>query len=145
MSGARGPSAGPPEAGPHPLGGSGGVPAARGAGFTLVEVLVALAITALVLGAGLKAAGALTDNAQRLGDVTAAHWCADNALAGLRLAQQFPGTGEAEFACNQLGRDYRGVLRTFTTPNVNFRRVEAVVLDGQGNVLATLATVLGRY
>ena len=119
--------------------------AGPGAGFTLVEVLVALVITALALGAGLKAAGALTDNAQRLGDVTAAHWCADNALAGLRLAQQFPGTGDAEFGCNQLGRDYRGVLRTATTPNVNFRRVDAVVMDGQGNVLATLSTVLGRY
>jgi general secretion pathway protein I len=117
----------------------------RAAGFTLVEVLVALAITALALGAGLKAAGALTDNAQRLGDVTAAHWCADNALTGLRLAQQFPGTGDADFACSQLGRDYRGTLRTTTTPNPNFRRVDAVVQDGQGNVLVTLSTVLGRY
>ena len=114
-------------------------------GFTLVEVLVALAITAMALGAGLKAAGALTDNAQRLGDVTAAHWCADNALVGLRLAQQFPGTGEAEFACDQLGRAYRGLLRTQTTPNPNFRRIDAVVLDAQGHVLATLSTVLGRY
>ena len=114
-------------------------------GFTLVEVLVALAITALALSAGLKAAGALTDNAQRLGEVTAAHWCADNALTGLRLAQQFPGTGDADFACSQLGRDYRGLLRTSTTPNPNFRRIDAVVLDGQGNVLVSLSTVLGRY
>jgi general secretion pathway protein I len=117
----------------------------RRSGFTLVEVLVALAITAMALGAGLKAAGALTDNAQRLGDVTAAHWCADNALVGLRLAAQFPGTGDVEFACNQLGRDYRGLLRTQTTPNPNFRRIDAVVMDAQGNVLATISTVLGRY
>ena len=114
-------------------------------GFTLVEVLVALAITALALGAGLKAAGARTDNAQRLGDVTAAHWCADNALVGMRLAQQFPGTGEAEFGCQQLGRELRGLLRTQTTPNPNFRRIDAVVSDAQGNVLATISTVLGRY
>ena len=117
----------------------------RWRGFTLVEVLVALAITAMVLGAGLKAAGSLTDNAQRLGDVTAAHWCADNALAGLRLAKQFPGTGEADFACTQLGRDYRGLLRTQATPNPNFRRVDAVVLDANGLVLVTLSTVLGRF
>jgi general secretion pathway protein I len=54
-----------------------------GRGFTLIEVLVALAIVAVVLGAGLKAAGALTNNAQRLADVTAAQWCADNQLAAL--------------------------------------------------------------
>ena len=117
----------------------------RRAGFTLVEVLVALTITAIALGAGLKAAAALTDNAQRLGDVTAAHWCADNALTGLRLAKQFPGTGEAEFACSQLGRDYRGLLRTLGTPNPNFRRVDAVVMDGGGRVMASLSTVIGRY
>ena len=115
------------------------------AGFTLVEVLVALAITAIALGAGLKAAGALTDNAQRLAEVTAAHWCADNALTGLRLAKQFPGTGEADFACNQLGRDYRGQLRTQATPNPNFHRVDAVVMNADGLVMATLSTVLGRY
>jgi general secretion pathway protein I len=115
------------------------------AGFTLVEVLVALAITAMALGAGLKASGALTDNAQRLGEVTAAHWCADNALVGLRLGQQFPGTGESEFACKQLGRDFRGLLRTQVTPNPNFRRIDALVMDDQGHVLATLSTVLGRY
>lgn len=113
-------------------------------GFTLVEVLVALAITAIALAAGLKAAGALTDNAQRLAEVTAAHWCADNALAALRLGKQFPGTGEAEFACSQLGRDYRGQLRTQATPNPNFRRVDAVVLDAGGLVVIDLSTVLGR-
>ena len=117
----------------------------RRGGFTLVEVLVALVITAIALAAGLKAAGALTDNAQRLGEVTAAHWCADNLLTELRLGKQFPGTGESEFACSQLGRDYRGLLRSQVTPNPNFRRVEAVVMDNTGHVLATLATVMGRY
>ena len=114
-------------------------------GFTLVEVLVALAITAIALAAGLKAAGSLTDNAQRLAEVTAAHWCADNALVALRLGKQFPGTGEAAFSCNQLGRDYAGVLRTQATPNPNFQRVDALVRNADGHVLVTLSTVLGRF
>ena len=114
-------------------------------GFTLVEVLVALAITAVALGAGLKAAAALTDNAQRLAEVTAAHWCADNVLVGLRLAKQFPGTGETDFSCTQLGHEYRGQLRTQATPNPNFHRVDALVMNADGQVMATLSTVLGRY
>ena len=71
-------------------------------------MLVALAIVALALGAGLRAAGALTDNAERLSDVIAAQWCADNQLTALRLSRAFPGIGDADFSCEQLGRSYRG-------------------------------------
>ena len=38
-------------------------------GFTLIEVLVALAIVAVTLGAGIKAAGSLTNNTARLAEV----------------------------------------------------------------------------
>ena len=115
-----------------------------GRGFTLIEVLVALAIVALTLGAGLRAAGALVDNTQRLADVTAAQWCADNQLSALRLTRAFPGVGDADFSCEQAGRTYRGVLRTRPTPNPSFRRVDAVIEDARGVTLWTLSTVVGR-
>lgn len=114
-------------------------------GFTLIEVLVALSIIAVTLAAGLRAAGAVGDNAQRLADVTAAQWCAENELTGLRLARQFPGVGDATFACEQLGRSFNGVLVTRPTPNPNFRRVDAVVADEGGRRLVSISTVLGRY
>lgn len=120
-------------------------PSRNTGGFTLVEVLVAVAVVAITLAAGLKAAGALTDNAQRLSDIVSAQWCADNVLTNLRLAKQFPGVGDTDFSCNQLGRDYQGRLVTRPTPNPNFRRVDAVVLDTAGVPLLTLSTVLGRY
>lgn len=113
-------------------------------GFTLVEVLVAMAVIAIALGAGLRASGVLSDNAQRLQDVIAAQWCADNELSNLRLARSFPGVGDAEFNCSQLGRSYSGVLVTRPTPNPNFRRVDARVADEDGRPLVTLSTVLSR-
>ncbi len=116
----------------------------RRRGFTLVEVLVALAVVAVALGAGLRASGVLVDNAQRLSDVIVAEWCADNQLTGLRLERIFPGVGDADFNCEQLGRSYPGKLVTRSTPNPGFRRVDAVVSDSAGHVLVTVSTVLGR-
>jgi len=114
-------------------------------GFTLIEVLVALAIVAVALAAGARAAGALTDNADRLQQVTAAQWCADNQLTNLRLARVLPGIGDADFRCDQLGRSYAGTLVTRPTPNPNMRRIDAVVRDEAGQPLVTLTTVLSRY
>jgi general secretion pathway protein I len=114
-------------------------------GFTLIEVLVALTIVAVTLGAGIKAAGALTGNAQRLADVTAAQWCADNQLTGLRLARQFPSVGDGDFGCEQLGRSFSGKLQVRPTPNPNFRRVDAQIANEAGEPVLTLSTILGRY
>ena len=113
-------------------------------GFTLLEVLVALAVTAIALAAGLRASGVLVDNAERLSQVVAAQWCADNQLTELRLRKAFPGVGDADFSCEQLGRSYSGKLVTRPTPNPSFRRVDAVVATDAGVPLVTLSTVLGR-
>ena len=113
-------------------------------GFTLLEVLVALAVVAIALAAGLRAAGAVSDNAERLADVIAAQWCADNQLTEQRLRRNFPGIGDVDFACEQLGRSYKGKLVTRPTLNPGFRRVDAIVSTAEGLPLLTLSTVLGR-
>jgi general secretion pathway protein I len=114
------------------------------AGFTLIEVMVALAIVAVTLGAGMRAAGALTGNSQRLGDVVAAHWCADNQLTGLRLGRIYPDVGDGSFSCEQLGRTYIGRQIVRPTPNPFFRRVDAVVADEAGNPLLTISTIVSN-
>ena len=113
-------------------------------GFTLIEVLVALAIVAVTLGAGIKAAGSLTNNTARLVEVTSAQWCADNQLTGLKLAKRYPDVGDSIFSCDQLGRSYAGKLVVRPTPNPNFRRVDAQVLDENGVTILLLSTILGR-
>jgi general secretion pathway protein I len=113
-------------------------------GFTLIEVLVALVIVAIALGAGIKAAGALANNADRLAQVSAAQWCAENMLTELRLTQQFPDIGESPFSCEQLGRTYGGRLKVGATPNPLFRRVDADVADDEGRPMLTLSTIMGK-
>lgn len=116
----------------------------RGAGFTLIEVLVALAIVAITLGAGIKAAGALTTNTQRMADVTAAQWCADNQLAGMRLSRLTPPVGDSEFSCVELGANYRGTLTVRRTPNPLFVNVNAQMMDDAGRPILSIRTVLRK-
>jgi general secretion pathway protein I len=117
----------------------------RPRGLTLIEVLVALAIVAVTLAAGIKAAGALTRNTERFGDSLAAQWCADNHLALLRLKKQYPAIGDGEFSCEQGGRSYEGRVETRPTPNPNFRRVDVLMSDAAGQPLLRLSTVISRY
>ncbi|MES2535297.1 MAG: type II secretion system minor pseudopilin GspI [Pseudomonadota bacterium] len=99
------------------------------AGFTLLEVLVALVIVGTALGASLRAVGSLTQNSSDLRASMMASWSAENRLTQIRLAHEWPQLGKRSFDCVQ------GELRlvceenVFATPNPSFRRVEVSVFD----------------
>lgn len=115
----------------------------RVAGFTLIEVLVALTIVAVALIAGLQSTASLSRDAQRQADVMLAHVCAENELIKLRLMGQLPGVGDNDVACEQAGRRLIIKVAVRPTPNPNFRRVDAQVFDQQLPILR-LSTVMGR-
>jgi general secretion pathway protein I len=112
-------------------------------GFTLIEVLVALGITAIALMAGLQATGSLSRNAERQTVSMLGQICADNQLIALRLRRQLPDTGNTRLECTQAGRLLQVEVSVRPTPNPNFRRVDARVLD-QGAYVLQVSTVMGR-
>lgn len=116
----------------------------RACGFTLVEVLVALAITGIALAAGLQATNALTNNALRQSEVLLAHVCAENELVKARLSRQMPDIGSGTVECAQGGRSFTVTVTVAQTPNPSFRRVDAQVADA-GNAVLKLSTVVGRF
>ena len=117
-------------------------------GFTLVEVLVALAVVAITLSAGLQATGSLTRAATRQTDQWLAQLCAENTLTRLRLVRQLPVVGDTVTTCDQAGQTLQVRLAVRPTPNPNFRRIDATVegtVDGAPVRLLTVSTVQGRY
>ena len=119
-------------------------------GFALVEVLVGMAIVAVTLGAGLRVSGSQINNAQRQGDMFRAQLCAENELVKLRLTRQLPDIGDKSFVCEQSGVSYAGKLDVQATPNPSFRKVDALVYQGDGDnkqayTLLKLSTLMGRF
>ena len=63
---------------------------ARPRGFTLVEILVALAVVAVALAAGMRALAQSADGAGTLKARTLAMWVAQNRIAASEFARELP-------------------------------------------------------
>lgn len=119
----------------------------RGAGthgFTLIEVLIALAIVAIALGAVLRAIGSLASDTDAARARLLALWSADNALSAIRISATWPDVGQSTFACPQ--GQYRFVCRqsvtALTTPLLRQVSVSVYRSAASADVLAEVVTVV---
>jgi len=103
--------------------------ARRGAGFTLLEVLVALVIVGTALGASLRAVGSLTANSAGLRSAMMATWSAENRLVQIRLAREYPAIGKKTYDCPQGDLQLVCQDEVLASPNPRLRRVEVSVFD----------------
>jgi len=101
----------------------------RAPGFTLIEVLVALAIVAVALSAGMRALALGADGASSLKARTLALWVAENRLARAQLDLSAQGATAASGDETQAGMALAWRQTIGTTPNPAFRRIEIVVTE----------------
>lgn len=104
----------------------------RPAGFTLLEVLIALAVVAIVLSATFRAIGATAGSVEGLHTRMLAEWVAQNRLAELRATGAFPAVGGSEGESVQGRFRLRWREEVKATPNPLFRRVDVSVFDDSG-------------
>lgn len=98
--------------------------ALRSAGFTLLEVLVALVIIGVALAAAMRGAMSLTNAADGTRMKLLATLTAENRLLELRLARQRLDIGQSTADCEQGGVTFACEQAIKSTPNPFFRRVE---------------------
>lgn len=107
-------------------------------GFTLIEVLIALAIVGVALAASVRALGVGVGGVQSLHDRSLALQAAQNFLAEMRLQAVFPDLGRRRMPCPQGPLAFQCEQQVQATPNYRFRRVTVQVRLGDGPVLARL-------
>ena len=84
-------------------------------GFTLIEVLVALAIVAIGMAAVLEALTSSANTAMYLQDKTFAEWVALNRMETVRLSGTIPATGTSNDKVDYAGRRWAWQQKVTTT------------------------------
>ena len=111
-------------------------------GFTLLEVLVAIAVLSLALLAAIHSTSAAIQTTDALRQRIAADWVAADRLAEHRARRTWPAVGEREGEITQAGVRLLWRERVAATPNARFRRVEVTVFSAESSAQA-LTTLSG--
>jgi general secretion pathway protein I len=122
-------------------------------GFSLMEVLIGLAILAIALMAGIKALSQTVQTQTIVQQQYLATLSANNALNKVYLQKLWPEFEVYTENCSQLNVPLVCVRKAFATPNPLFRRVEIEVYlaspaeptTPQSQRLAKLTTIVFNY
>lgn len=116
-------------------------------GFTLIEILVALAILAIALTALAGSSQTLTSNQARMQEKTIALWVAEDRLNEYRITQQWPPattqTGKRALA----GSEWQWTTRRNTTSSSDIYHlsVDVVNVNEADRIVLTLDTYYAAY
>lgn len=102
-------------------------------GFTLLEILIALAILSIAFASIITVAANQSVNVGYLRDKTLAHWVALNTITELQVASEWPATGTQQ-GDEEMGLTKWHWKRTVEkTPDDRVRKVEIAVFRNRGD------------
>ena len=114
-------------------------------GFTLVEVMVALAIIAIALTAVAAKMGRMVDTSNAMRERTYASWIAQNKITELRLANTLPEvsstSGDIDFANSNW--EWRAVVSESGIENL-YRVDVTITYPGTDDVIRTVTGFIGE-
>ncbi|MCF6323265.1 MAG: type II secretion system minor pseudopilin GspI [Gammaproteobacteria bacterium] len=118
----------------------------RARGFTLLEVMVALTVIAIGLGAVITEASRNISNATLLEAKTLAHWVATNKVVEMQVANAWPSAGEESDDVEMAGRDWYWTMIVIDTPDERIKRMDVEVRTDSGSERPVVKVIayLGR-
>lgn len=96
-------------------------------GFTLLEVMVALAIFASASAVLIISDGSAIKQTIYLEEKIIASWIADNQLSRMQLEAQWPDLGKKEGSVSFAQRNWKVITEVTKTSQANFNKVELTV------------------
>ncbi len=111
-------------------------------GFTLLEVLVAVAVLGFALGAIIRTVGLQADNTAYLRQKTQAHWVAQNRLSELQIQALWLAPGEDQGREILGGQTWYWQLKISETPDPDLRRLDLSV-SNQADMKAPMTHLTG--
>jgi general secretion pathway protein I len=115
----------------------------RPGGFTLLEVLVALAVLALTMGAVIKGVGGYAGNQAYLRDRTLTTWVARNVLVDQQVKDAWPSVGELKGTTEMGGREWRWTGTVSQTDEDDLRRLDVEVRAADAEDSAPISVLSG--
>ena len=116
-------------------------------GFTLLEVLVALAIVAIALTALTGSANTVNHNSVAIQERTIALWVAEDIMNEHRITHQWPSIGRHEGTRTMSGNDWKWKLLIETTNTQDMFRATVTVANESepDRTLTSLNTYYSTY
>lgn len=115
-------------------------------GFTLIEILVALAIIATAVAAIVAGVSGYVNNAAYLRDRTVAQWVVSNKIAEMQLSNEWPTPGKQRGETLMANHEWSWEVKVSTTddPDVLRLDVSSYADKRNQNALADAVAYLGR-
>ncbi len=125
-----------------------GAPFKMNQGFTLIEIIIALVVISVALGAVIATTGNSVKQGAHIKDKTIALWVAQNVITDISIKKNWLSTGEKKYDVIMAGRQWFIKNNVTQTPDSNMRKMDVSVFTdqkAQNKIISLTAYIMKEY